>query len=85
MEAAVDRKLFLYQNLIRILPKNLLKSVKIIINNFNSKIPATYNELITLPGVGDYTAKAILGIAYNLPYMPIDTNVKRLLCRIYGL
>tara|TARA_B100001123_G_C15264633_1_gene1007966 strand:- start:444 stop:1508 length:1065 start_codon:yes stop_codon:yes gene_type:complete len=65
--------------------KNLLKSVKIISKNFNNKIPEKYNELITLPGVGDYTAKAILGIAYNLPYMPIDTNVKRLLCRIYGL
>ena len=38
-----------------------------------------------MPGVGDYTAKAILGIGYNLPFMPIDSNVKRILSRIYGL
>ena len=42
--------------------RNLLKSAKIIHKNFKNNIPKTYDELIQLPGIGDYTAKAILGI-----------------------
>ncbi len=64
---------------------NLLKAAKIIKNNFKSKIPNDYNDLLTLPGIGDYTAKAILGIAYNKRVMPLDVNVERILARIYGL
>ena len=64
---------------------NLLKAAKEIKKHFNSEIPDTYDELITLPGVGDYTAKAILGIAYNQPTMPLDANIERILARIYGL
>ena len=64
--------------------RNLLKSAKIIKKKFNSKIPENYNDLISLPGIGDYTAKAILGIAYNKSVMPIDANIERILCRLYG-
>ena len=63
---------------------NLLKAAKIIKKNFNSKIPNTYEDLLLLPGVGDYTAKAVLGIAYNKPVMPLDANIERILARIYG-
>ena len=63
---------------------NLLKAAKIIKKNFNSKIPNTYEDLIILPGIGDYTAKAILGIAYNKPVMPLDANIERILARLYG-
>ena len=65
--------------------KNLLRSIKIISRNNNNFIPKTYNDLIKLPGIGDYTAKAILGIAYNKPVMPVDTNIKRIITRVYGL
>ena len=59
---------------------NLLKASKIIKKNYKGKIPNTYEEhLITLPGIGDYTAKAILGIAYNKPVMPLDANIERIL------
>lgn len=64
---------------------NLLKAVKIIKKNFKCTIPKNYEDLITLPGVGDYTAKAIMGIAYNQPVMPQDANIERILSRIYGL
>lgn len=63
---------------------NLLKATKIIKNNFNSEIPNNYNDLISLPGIGDYTAKAILGIAFNKPVMPLDANIERILARLYG-
>jgi len=65
--------------------RNLLKAAKIIKKNFNSKIPNSYNDLINLPGIGDYTAKAILGIAYNKSVMPLDANIERILARLYGL
>ena len=64
---------------------NLLKAAKIIKKNHDSQIPETYEELILLPGIGDYTAKAILGIAYNKSIMPIDTNIERILARLYGM
>jgi len=62
---------------------NLLKTAKIIKMKFKSKIPNNYDELIKLPGIGDYTAKAILGIGFNKPVMPVDANIRRILARIY--
>ena len=65
--------------------KNLLKSAKFIAKNYNYKIPVDYSDLIKLPGIGDYTAKAILGIAFNKPVMPIDANIERIVARLNGL
>ena len=65
--------------------RNLLKAAKIIKKEFNSKIPNNYDDLINLPGIGDYTTKAILGIAYNKSVMPLDANIERILARLYGL
>ena len=64
---------------------NLLKTIKIISRDFKSKVPQHYDQLIELPGVGDYTAKAILGIAYNQPVLPLDANIKRIIARLYGI
>ena len=65
--------------------RNLLKSAKIIKKKYKGNIPSNYNDLIKLPGIGDYTAKAILGIAYNQRVMPLDANIERILARLYGL
>ncbi len=65
--------------------RNLLKSAKIINKNFKNKIPQNYDELINLPGIGDYTAKAILGIGFNKSVMPLDANIERILVRLYGI
>ena len=46
-------------------------------------IPSDYSKLIKLPGVGEYTARAIEGIAYNKSVMPIDTNIRRIIARLY--
>jgi A/G-specific adenine glycosylase len=64
--------------------RNLLKAAKIIDKNFQSKIPKQYEDLITLPGIGDYTAKAILGIGYNQSVMPLDANIERIFARLYA-
>ncbi len=65
--------------------RNLLKAAKIINSNFNCQIPNNYDDLIKLPGIGDYTAKAILGIAYNQPVMPTDANIERILVRLNAI
>ena len=65
--------------------RNLLKSIKIISKKHKYIIPNEYDDLIQLPGIGDYTAKAVLGIAFNQPVMPLDVNIKRIVIRIYGL
>ena len=64
---------------------NLLRTAKIIQKEFNGVIPENYDQLITLPGIGDYTAKAILGIAYNKPVIPLDSNIERIIARIYAI
>ena len=65
--------------------RNLLKAAKIIKQYHKSKIPNNYNDLISLPGIGDYTAKAILGIAFNKSIMPTDANIERILVRLFAI
>ena len=64
---------------------NIHESSKIILNQFNGNIPDNYNDLISLKGIGDYTASAILSIAYNKPYPVFDGNIKRIISRMYKL
>ena len=65
--------------------KNLKKSANIILKNYNGRLPNNYDELKKLPGVGDYTASAILAIVFNKPIIPLDGNIERLLKRILNL
>ena len=61
--------------------KNIYQTSKIIKNSF----PDTYIDLIKLPGIGDYTAKTILAIAFNKSEVGIDTNLERISFRLLGL
>ena len=65
--------------------KNLKKSARLIIDKYNGRLPDNYDELIKLPGVGDYTASAISAIAFNQQIIPLDGNIERLLKRILNL
>ncbi len=65
--------------------KNLKKSARLIIDKYNGRLPNSYDELIKLPGVGDYTASAISAIAFNQQIIPLDGNIERLLKRILNL
>ena len=47
--------------------KNLKKTAQTIIKNFKGKLPCSYEDLMLLPGIGNYTANAILAIAFNKP------------------
>ena len=65
--------------------RNLKQTAKKIISEFNSNLPSTIEELKTLPGVGDYTSRAIMAIVFNKPIIPLDGNVERVLKRIFYL
>ncbi|MCL4123390.1 UNVERIFIED_CONTAM: hypothetical protein GTU68_027811 [Idotea baltica] len=65
--------------------RNLHYSAKYIVNELNGKFPSTYNDLLKLKGVGDYTASAIASICYNEPCAVVDGNVYRVLARYFGI
>ncbi len=62
--------------------RNLLSTSKILVNKYNLKLPKSFKEVKTLPGIGDYTANALLGLVHNLPTVAVDGNVKRIFSRI---
>ena len=61
--------------------RNLKKTAKVIIKDFKGKLPSNFNDLTNLPGIGSYTASAILAIAFDRSYIPLDGNVERVLKR----
>ncbi|MBN4070116.1 A/G-specific adenine glycosylase [Olleya sp. AH-315-F22] len=65
--------------------RNLHFSAKYIVTELNGEFPKTYNDLIKLKGVGDYTASAIASICYNEPTAVVDGNVYRVLSRYFGI
>lgn len=62
--------------------KNLLAGVRILVSEFGGNFPKTLEDALSLPGVGPYTARAILSISYNLPFAVLDGNAKRVLSRL---
>ena len=65
--------------------RNLKKSAKQIINEFKGQLPKNEDDLKSLPGIGDYTSKAIMAIAFNKKIIPLDGNVERVLKRVFYL
>ena len=61
--------------------KNLKKTAQIIIKDFNKSLPDNLLDLKSLPGIGDYTASAIMAIAFNKRIIPLDGNIERVLKR----
>ena len=61
--------------------RNLKKTAQVVIKNFKGKLPDKFEDLKSLPGIGNYTASAILAIAFNKPYIPLDGNIERVLKR----
>ena len=58
--------------------KNIYNLSKLIINKFHSKVPNTFEELESLPGVGHKTASVIMSQVFNIPSFPVDTHIHRL-------
>ena len=62
--------------------RNLLATSKLLVEEFNSKLPKEIKNIKKLPGVGDYTANALLGLVHDKPTIAIDGNVRRVFARI---
>ena len=65
--------------------RNLHTTAKIIQSKFKGKFPDSYEDILSLKGVGTYTASAIASFAYNLPHAVVDGNVYRVLSRIFDI
>ncbi len=62
--------------------RNLHRAANMICQEHAGQIPQEYHAFRRLPGVGDYTAAAVLSIAYNQPFPAVDGNVRRVLSRL---
>ena len=68
----------------RIKSKSIYNLSKILVKEYNSKVPKTFNELEKLPGVGHKTASVVMSQGFGYPAFPIDTHIHRLAQR-WGL
>jgi endonuclease-3 len=62
--------------------KHLIQTSKILIDQFNSQVPKTREELESLPGVGRKTANVVLNCAFNEPTIAVDTHIFRVSNRV---
>jgi A/G-specific adenine glycosylase len=65
--------------------RNLIASAKYIHEQLNDQFPDDYETILSLKGIGTYTASAIASFAYNQPYAVLDGNVFRVLSRFFGI
>ena len=64
--------------------RNLQKAAKQVCEQYGGSLPADYEALRALPGIGDYTAGAIASISFGLPVPAVDGNVLRVFSRLYN-
>ncbi len=62
--------------------KHIIEASKSIVQNYNGKVPSTFEELIKLPGVGRKTADVLISVAFNGDAIAVDTHVFRVSNRI---
>ncbi|MFH2063828.1 MAG: A/G-specific adenine glycosylase [Pseudomonadota bacterium] len=63
--------------------RNMHKAAKIICDQYQGRLPETRDELLLLPGVGEYISAAVASISFHIPVSVIDGNVKRILARLF--
>ena len=62
--------------------RNMQMAARTVVCEYEGKLPASYEELLSLKGIGNYTAGAIASIAYQIPVPAVDGNVFRVLTRV---
>ena len=65
--------------------RNMHAAARDIMNRFNGRFPSDYHDILSLKGIGDYTAAAISSIAFNSPYAAVDGNVLRVIARLFAI
>ncbi|HMW58282.1 MAG TPA: A/G-specific adenine glycosylase [Leptospiraceae bacterium] len=63
--------------------KNLRKGAQLVTERWRGKFPDTKEEALLIPGIGDYTASAVLSISHNSAYAAFDGNVRRVTARLF--
>lgn len=61
----------------------LQECARVLVSSYGGQVPSVYDQLIALPGVGDYTASAVLSFAFGTRVPVIDTNIRRVLSRSF--
>ena len=64
--------------------RNLQNAAKLVCAQYGGQLPADYDALRALPGIGDYTAGAIASISFGIPVPAVDGNVLRVFSRLYN-
>jgi A/G-specific adenine glycosylase len=65
--------------------RNLHATARIVVRDCDGVLPRRPEDLCRLPGVGRYTAAAVASLAYGAPVATVDTNVDRVLSRVFGV
>ncbi len=85
-EARTDEVLKMWENLgYYSRARNLHAAAKEIVARWGGRLPQNRKDLLALPGIGEYTASALLSIAFALPVAAIDGNVSRVISRLFAL
>ncbi|WEV64859.1 A/G-specific adenine glycosylase [Bifidobacterium sp. ESL0732] len=61
----------------------LQECAKVVAEQYDNELPRTYDELVALPGIGDYTASAVMSFAFGERIAVLDTNIRRVLWRTF--
>jgi A/G-specific adenine glycosylase len=65
--------------------RNMITAARQVVQDYDGRFPDTYTDILSLKGVGPYTASAIASFAYDLPKAVVDGNVYRILARFFGI
>lgn len=85
-EAEIDDVLHLWTGLgYYARARNMHKAASMVRDDFNGRFPQSYNDVVSLPGIGRSTAGAILAFAYDQRHSILDGNVKRVLARLHAI
>jgi A/G-specific adenine glycosylase len=61
----------------------LQECARVVVEKHGGEVPSAYDELLALPGVGEYTASAVASFAYGVRVAVVDTNIRRVLSRVF--
>jgi A/G-specific adenine glycosylase len=64
---------------------NIRKTARVLMHELDGAFPREHRTLLKLPGIGPYTAGAIMSLAFNEPYAVVDGNVERVFARVFDL
>lgn len=65
--------------------RNIHKTAKILVRDFQGRFPLDYRTVLSLPGIGPYTAGAIMSLAFNEDVPAVDGNVERVFARVFNI